>query len=72
MSKPRPGSWALFRQGGPRGTPRIALVQRSSDDTVYFTGKTIIKSAPLKDVISTYGSAGEAERDRKVLAGESA
>lgn len=72
MSAPRPGSWALYRQGGAQGTPRIGLVQRSSEDTVFFTGKTLIKSAPLKDVVATYGSAGEAERDRKVLAGERA
>lgn len=65
MSAPRPGSWALYRYKGDQFS--IGLVQRSSQDTVYFTGKTLVKSVPLKDVVSTYASAGAAEHDRKRL-----
>lgn len=65
MSAPRPGSWALYRYKGDQFS--IGLVQRSDQETVYFTGKTLVKSVPLKDVVSTYSSAGAAERDRKAM-----
>lgn len=65
MSAPRPGSWALYRYKTDQFS--IGLVQRSSQETVYFTGKTLVKSVQLADVISTYASAGEAEHDRKRL-----